>query len=94
MRTQASVIILSFSSLFFSFSLSHNEIPTEHLFFLLLGDKDLLFFRIPVPDGDEEPLVKVSRKEFERELLVVPRIVVVLDECRPAKRLLWTVGDQ
>lgn len=79
MRTQASVIILSFSSLFFFFFLTHNEIPTEHLFFLLLGDKDLLFFRIPVPDGDEEPLVKVSRKEFERELLVVPRIVVILD---------------
>jgi hypothetical protein len=43
------------------------------------SDNYLLLFCIAIPNGDEEPLVKVSREEFERELLVVPRIVVILD---------------
>lgn len=53
-----------------------------------------LLARVAVPRGDEEPLVQVGREELERELLVVPRVVVGLDERRPARRLVRPVGDE
>lgn len=45
----------------------------------------LLLLGVAVPDGDEQPFVQVGRKEFERELLIEPRMVVVLNQRRSAE---------
>ena len=56
--------------------------------------QNLLFLGVTIPNGDEKPLVKIGRQEFEGKFLIVPGIVVIFDQRRPAERLLGTVWNQ
>jgi len=45
----------------------------------------ILFLDIAVPNRNEKPLVKVSREELERELLIEPWMVIILNQSRSAE---------
>ncbi len=62
--------------------------------FLKRDDDDLLLLGVAIPYRDEKSLVKIGREEFERELLVVPRIVIIFHQSRPTKCLFGAVGDE